>query len=304
MALAALGNEGPAEEPLVRNVSDTARWVAAFRARETEAPNPLFRDPYARRLAGERGERIAQGLPLQRGREWALPIRTYLFDCFVLEGLEQGADLVLNLAAGLDARPYRMDLPPSLRWVEVDLPEILDYKEGILAGETPRCALQRVRLDLSDEAAHRRLFGDLGRESKRVLILTEGLLIYLTPEQVGGLARDLAGPASFHRWALDLSSPGLKRMLDREVGPRLSEARAPFQFAPPEGPGFFAPYGWRAIDIRSFLKWAAKKKRLDFWTRLLALLPESEGRQGSTPWAAVCLLANTTDALPDTPQAL
>ena len=270
-----------------------------FRAHETERPDALFRDPYARRLAGERGERIAEALPLRHGREWTLPIRTYLFDSFVLEGLAQGVDLVLNLAAGLDARPYRMDLPPALRWVEVDLPEILDYKEGILAGETPRCALRRVRLDLSDEAARRRLFAELGRESKRVLILTEGLLIYLTPEQVGGLARDLAGPASFHRWALDLSSPGLKRMLDREVGPRLFEARAPFQFAPAEGPGFFAPYGWRAADVRSFFKWAAKKKRLPFWMRLLALLPESEGRQGNAPWAAVCLMANTTAALPD-----
>jgi methyltransferase (TIGR00027 family) len=292
--VAPVGNEGAAaEEPLVRNISDTARWVAAYRARETERPNPLFRDPFARRLAGERGERIAQALPLRRGRDWSLAIRTYLFDAFVTEGLAQGVDLVVNLAAGLDTRPYRMDLPPSLQWVEVDLPEIFDYKEGILAGETPRCALRRVRLDLSDETSRRRLFAELGHEGKRVLVLTEGLLIYLTPEQVGGLARDLAGPASFHRWALDLSSPGLKRMIDREVGPRLAEARAPFQFAPVEGPLFFEPHGWRAVDIRSFFKWAAKKNRLPFWMRLLALLPESKGRQGNAVWAAVCLLEKT-----------
>jgi len=297
VALAGLEGEGPgAPEPLVRNVSDTARWVAAFRARETERADALFRDPYARRLAGERGERIAQALPLRRGRDWTLPIRTYLFDAFIVEGLAQGVDLVVNLAAGLDARPYRMDLPPSLRWVEVDLPEILDYKEGILAGETPRCALRRVRLDLSDETSRRPLFEELGREGTRALILTEGLLIYLTPEQVGGLARDLAVPASFQRWALDLSSPGLKRMLDREVGPRLTEARAPFQFAPAEGPGFFEPYGWRAVDVRSFFKWAAKKNRLPLWMRLLALLPESKGRQGNAPWAAVCLLGKTDGA--------
>ena len=234
---------------------------------------------------------------MQSGREWALPIRTYLFDAFISEELGRGTDLVLNLAAGLDARPYRMDLPPALRWVEVDLPEILEYKEGILAGETPRCALRRVRLDLSDEAARRRLFADIGREAKRVLVLTEGLLIYLTPDQVGGLARDLAGPASFHRWVLDLSSPGLKKELDRHVGSRLIEARAPFQFAPAEGPGFFAPCGWRALDVRSMLQWAAKKRRLSFWMRLLALLPESQGRQGGTPWAAVCLFENVTDTV-------
>src|SRR3974390_288427 len=42
-------------EPLIRNISDTAFWAAIYRARETEQPNPLFRDPFARRLAGTRG---------------------------------------------------------------------------------------------------------------------------------------------------------------------------------------------------------------------------------------------------------
>ena len=44
---------------LVRNISDTAMWAAAYRARETERPGALFRDPFAKRLAGPRGEQIA-----------------------------------------------------------------------------------------------------------------------------------------------------------------------------------------------------------------------------------------------------
>ena len=44
----------------IRNVSDTAVWVAMYRARENDRPNGLFRDPFARRLAGERGEQILQ----------------------------------------------------------------------------------------------------------------------------------------------------------------------------------------------------------------------------------------------------
>lgn len=55
--------------------------------------------------------------------------RTYLFDRIIREQVAQGADMVVNLAAGLDTRPYRMQLPSSLNWVEVDLPKILDYKE-------------------------------------------------------------------------------------------------------------------------------------------------------------------------------
>ena len=119
--------------PLVRNISDTARWVAYFRARETERPDALFRDPYAERLAGERGFQIANTLPEGNKHEWAWAARTYLFDEFLSREIQEGVDLVVNLAAGLDARPYRMQLPATLRWAEVDLPEILSYKEAILA---------------------------------------------------------------------------------------------------------------------------------------------------------------------------
>ena len=81
-----------------------------------------------------------------------------LFHYFINQELRQGVDLVLNLAAGLDARPYRLQLPPSLEWIEVDLPEILAYKEGILANEKATCALERVRLNLADGDARRTLF--------------------------------------------------------------------------------------------------------------------------------------------------
>src|ERR1700681_1680012 len=92
----------------VRNISDTARWVAYFRARETERPDALFSDPYAERLAGERGFHIANTLPEGNKHEWAWVARTYLFDRFIAEEIREGADLVVNLAAGLDARPYQI----------------------------------------------------------------------------------------------------------------------------------------------------------------------------------------------------
>lgn len=56
--------------PLIRNVSDTARWVAFYRAQETERPDAVFRDPFARRLAGQRGEQIAKAMPLGRDNSW------------------------------------------------------------------------------------------------------------------------------------------------------------------------------------------------------------------------------------------
>jgi methyltransferase (TIGR00027 family) len=276
--------------PAVRNISDTALWAATYRARETERANALFKDPFARRLAGERGRQIAASFPSHDRAEWAWVMRTVLFDRFIAQRIAQGADMVVNLAAGLDARPYRMDLPASLPWIEVDLPDLLSYKEEILAGQKPVCALERVRLDLSDAQARRDLFRKLGQQAKNALVVTEGLLIYLTEAEVATLAEDLAAQPGFQHWILDIASPGLLQMLQREIGPTLSRAGAPLRFAPPEGPPFFAGHGWNPMAVRSPLKAAARAGRLPLWLRLVSLLPESSGPQGKRPWSGVCLL--------------
>jgi len=280
-------------EPLIRNVSDTALWAAVYRAAETERPDALFSDPHARRLAGERGQQIADSLPRAARADWAWVMRTWLIDQLLTEQLRQGVDLVVNLAAGLDTRPYRMDLPAALRWIEVDLPGILAYKEEVLAGERPRCALERVPLDLADAGARRELFARLGGEAQKALVITEGLLIYLSRDEAAALARDLAAPPGFQRWVLDLASPGLVRLLQKNVGKRLSQAGAALQFGPPEGPAFFEPHGWKPVEVLSPLKTAARFKRLSWRFRLFALLPQSNGPQGSRPWSGICLFAKT-----------
>jgi O-methyltransferase involved in polyketide biosynthesis len=184
-----------------------------------------------------------------------------------------------------------MQLPPTLRWIEVDLPEILDYKEEVLHEEKPVCALERIRLDLSDVRGRRELFAQLSQSAKQALIITEGLMIYLTAEAAGSLAADLAAPASFHSWILDIASPGLLRMLRKRMASQLSQA-APFKFAPEEGPRFFKPYGWEPMEVQSLLKNAAELKRLSLILRLFALLPENEKSRRDRPWSGVCLFVN------------
>jgi len=274
----------------VRNISDTALWVAIYRARESARPDAAFRDPYAARLAGPRGEEIARSMPFMEKASWSFVGRTWLVDTMLAREIQQGADMVVNLAAGLDARPYRMDLPPSLQWIEVDLPEMIDYKESVLAGEQPHCALERVRLDLSDVQGRRALFDRLGRRAKRVVVITEGLIIYLTADGVRELARDLAAPPSFQRWITDLASPGLVKMIRKNVAERLDAVGAVLQFGPEEGPHFFEPMGWKPLEVEGVLSTARTLNRLTFFMRLMSRVPEPKGKQGSRPWSGVVLL--------------
>lgn len=278
---------------LIRNISDTALLAAVYRARETERADALFRDPFAARLAGERGEQIAKSLAFSEKNAWSWFTRTYVFDQFIANCLNEGCDLVVNLAAGLDARPYRLALPPSLKWIEVDLPEITDYKEEILRDEKLSCALERVRLDLADVAGRRQLFDRLAVEAHKALVISEGLVLYLTAEEVGSLATDLAAHESFRHWLLDFASPPLVRLMQKKMGQSFEEADAPFKFAPAEGPGFFSKFGWTPVGVRSMFHTAGQLKRLPLLMSFFYHLQKSEDFQSKRPWAGACLLENT-----------
>jgi methyltransferase (TIGR00027 family) len=276
----------------ISSVSDTARWVAMYRAMESDRPDALFRDPFARRLAGAAGEQILASMP--QGRRWAWPmiVRTAVMDEVIMRLVTQeGVDTVLNLAAGLDARAYRLDLPRQLRWVEVDLEGILSYKEAALAGERPHCRVEFVRADLTDPATRRTLFQRVGSQAKRALVIAEGLLVYLKPEEVASLAKDLAAQPAFRWWLMDLASPALLKFLSRSWGNQLENA--PMLFAPPEGTAFFAPAGWDEAEYHPMLDEALRLKRapsMSWVWRLLGLLASKKRRAEFKRFSGIVLL--------------
>src|SRR6266571_5335701 len=184
------------------------------------------------------------------------------------------------LAAGLDTRPYRLPLSPSLRWVEVDFPDVIAYKQAQLAGERPACALEQVGIDLTDVARRRALFDRIGRPARRVLVVSEGLLIYLPPEAVAALAADLAVPPSFRWWLIDLASPRLLKMMERTWGRAVAQGNAPFRFAAAEGTRVFEPHGWREAEFRSMWEESLRLRRTMplawLWNLVGKLYPKSK----------------------------
>jgi methyltransferase (TIGR00027 family) len=274
-------------EPIVSHVSDTARWIAVYRARETERPDALFRDPLAARLAGERGEAIAAATPRAAATAWSAVTRTRLIDDLVMDSVAQGCDCVLNLAAGFDTRPYRLALPRSLTWVEADLPALIDEKQHLLAGETPACTLIREAVDLADSAARAGFLKRAAATARNALVITEGLVVYLDDATVSALARDLSAEAGIRWWMLDLLSPEIRRMISGGMGGR-HPARALVKFAPENGVAFFEAHGWRARDIVPIMRAAARFRRAPLWMRALTIFPDPDPRRlGKNRWSAV-----------------
>ncbi len=292
--------------PLVTHISDTARWVAIYRAEESARPDALFRDPYAERLAGERGREIFTGLRKSMRRNgWPMVMRTKAVDDLVLEAVASpanpgagfaGADRVLNLAAGLDTRPYRLTLPAGLSWTEADLPGILDEKERVLERDTPRCHLTRERVDLADRAARHALLDRAVEGAARVIVVTEGLLLYLSDDAVRDLARDLAARPAIRAWVVDLVSPRVLQVLQKQMAGHLSDDST-MRFAPANGVAFFETLGWKAAKVRTQFEDAARMNRLPWLLRPFALLPQPDpASPGTRPWSAVVQLERVTPA--------
>jgi methyltransferase (TIGR00027 family) len=224
----------------IAHVSDTALMAAACRAMETERPDGLIRDPFAAHLAGERGMAIARALAGGLDRMcFGIGVRSRFLDKLVLDTVsEHGIATVLSVGAGLDTRPWRLDLPAALRWIEVDFPAMLDYKNAIMASAAPKCVRERLAADLNDAAGRQTVFGAAG--DGPTLMITEGLLMYLPAPTIEALAANTA----VGHWLLDVSSPEMARRVRMDDYQSIQNVRAADHLDGLQILGVLGRHGW------------------------------------------------------------
>jgi methyltransferase (TIGR00027 family) len=164
-------------------VSRTAVGVARVRAYESSRDDRLFDDPLAAAFveaAGADAMPDETPTPQRRALAFHVIIRTRYYDDCLRDAVASGCRQVVLLAAGLDARGFRLDWPVGTRLFEVDLQEVFTVKEQVLAksGAAPRCERLVVPADLTGdwlEALHAAGF----EPAQRTAWLVEGLLVYL-----------------------------------------------------------------------------------------------------------------------------
>jgi methyltransferase (TIGR00027 family) len=234
----------------------TARWVAANRALETDHASPLYRDPHARELAGEAGfdvlyaMRTAAGMGAFQGPDPFLTIRTRFFDDALLTAVrESSIDQVVILAAGMDARAFRLEWPAGTRVFEVDRDDVFAHKEVVLAraATKPACDRRVVRQDLAQPWTSA-LIGAGFDPARKAAFLAEGLLYYLDEPAVMSLfdaLREIAAPGSW--LGVDamnpevLTSPFMASYLKR-----LADLGCPWKFGVADPDSLLASKGWQS----------------------------------------------------------
>jgi methyltransferase (TIGR00027 family) len=152
---------------ITESVGATALGVASARASETESDNPLIRDPFARVFLDAVGDGVwnwysgpqlppelveaEPELPLQmQAMVGYMASRTAFFDTFFLDATRAGVSQAVILAAGLDARSWRLPWPDGTTVYELDQPRVLDFKATTLRehGAEPACHRVAVPVDL------------------------------------------------------------------------------------------------------------------------------------------------------------
>jgi methyltransferase (TIGR00027 family) len=238
----------------------TAIGVAAIRAAESARPDRLFDDPYAAGFARAAGDwRPGPTTPptedaarRRLGLTTWITVRTRFLDDIVLDASADSCRQMVILGAGLDARAFRLAWPEGIRLWELDLADVIEFKEQVIRSEgwRPRCARTTVPVDLSADWSEPLLQAGFDAGAP-VVWLAEGLLAYLTEEVRDALIGRAAG----------LSLPGSRMGLTLAASDRLAAWRKAHPDGQVEGGDYVAlwrstapadPIGWL-----SALGWSA-----------------------------------------------
>ncbi|MFE2415573.1 SAM-dependent methyltransferase [Streptomyces hokutonensis] len=238
-------------------VGQTALFTAWMRQLESERPDALFRDPLATTMLSalaenpvlaEVAEVIKQTHNSAAGFPTYFAVRTRFLDDEILAGIGTGIRQVVTLAAGVDGRTVRLALPAGTRWFEVELPEMTQFKDALIArsGLPLACERHGVAADLRED--WQSLLRAAGFDPRQPTVwLVEGLLMYLS---------DTAGE-SLLAGLTELSAPGSRLMLEhlkaamleeegRPVRERVEEQGAKWLSARDDLEEWLGGHGWRA----------------------------------------------------------
>ena len=233
-------------------VSDMALVTAAGRAKESERSDCLVYDPYAKKLAGDSGMKLVE----QFGDIFidAEAITTRVFDDAVIKFVEGGGTQIVVLGAGVDARPYRLQIlrDRSIRWWEMDYEGVLSYKAGVLGDSKPLCMLVRIPTDILEKGLFQRLIDTGLNPELRTLWVAEGVFHYLRREEVAEFLETIHSASSDGSTvffsALSSSTKSHTGKFEDSMS-YLRKMGAPMTFALDDPRGLLESHGYANIEV-------------------------------------------------------
>ncbi|MER7177313.1 class I SAM-dependent methyltransferase [Streptomyces mesophilus] len=200
---------------------ETLLMTLYLRAVDSRRARPVLGDPHAQRIMEQIDYDFGR-LRSLRGAASLVAARARRFDAWTAEFLHEYPDaLVLHLACGLDSRPLRVARPASAVWIDVDYPEVIELRERLYG---PVDGVRSVGASVTEPG----WWSELPRD-RPTMVVAEGLLMYLPPDDVSRLVNRVVGTFPTGRLVFDAVAPWVRSVSG--LHPTLRRADTRFRWA-------------------------------------------------------------------------
>jgi O-methyltransferase involved in polyketide biosynthesis len=193
----------PTDKVRLSKEKETMLITLYSRALHNHSEDPLLRDPWAEQAIDHVDYDFSR-IKLSKIEPLAIAIRAKQFDTWVCEWTADNPEsTVLHLGCGLDSRVFRVDPPETVRWFDVDYPEVIDLRRQLYP---ERSGYRMLGSSLLESGWLEEIPRDLP-----AMIVAEGVMMYLPPDGAEALLASLVGHFPSGRVAFDaLSKRGVR----------------------------------------------------------------------------------------------
>ncbi len=234
----------------MKPVSRTAFYCCGVRMQDAESSNPVCGDNYARVFMNKEGLKVLETFQEDDKANTGNVVRHRIIDDILRRELLHEPTLrVVIIGAGFDTRAYRLK---GGSWVELDEPQVIAYKNERLPALESENELQRIAIDFATESLAEKL-SNLS-EHGPVLIVVEGVLMYLDEQEIRELLQTLRGLFPQHQLVCDLMNRAFFENYAKQIHGKISEMGAPFKFIRDQPAAVFLESGYRQLDEISIIE--------------------------------------------------
>ncbi len=234
----------------MKPVSKTAYYCCGVRMQDAESDNPLVSDPYARRLMGDEGLAYWEHFKQFKKPNGGNTARCFLIDQWVKELIHRDPRThIFLIGAGLDSRAYRLK---GGHWIEVDEHAMMEYKNKQLPLLECPNPLHRISINFQTESLPDVLYHYTN--TYPTVIIIEGVIMYLTDEQISSTIKQLQNLFPHHLLLCDLMKKQFFDVFSRKIHKQLVATGTSFKDLNNHPNQMFLQHGYLQRDIISIAK--------------------------------------------------
>lgn len=237
-------------ENYMKPISKTAFYTCGVRMQDAERSDSLCGDIYAKSFMNEEGLRINQDFKEETRANDAILARHRIIDDFLRQELAANPRLrVVLIGAGFDSRPFRLK---GGDWIELDEPQVIEYKNERLPVGNCENALERIAIDFSNDSLAEKL--SAFSTDDPVVIIIEGVFIYLEEDAIKPMLLTLRRLFPRHKLIGDLINRQFFEEYAKTMHEKLNGLGASFKFTNDDPEKTFLENGYCRLDKISIVE--------------------------------------------------